>query len=172
MNRIAIIGKMGSGKTTMANKLIDYGYTKISFGDKVKELCVDLFSMSYKNRELIQNVAEQMKIIDKDVWVSYVINKINKEHKDKKWVLDDCRFPNEYDVLKQIGFVFIYINIDYESQIENLKTIYGDKYLDHIQRMNHISESFVEKLGNMPNVIITNRNKSTESLESFIDNII
>ena len=50
MVKIAIIGKMCSGKTTVANHLmkINNKFVKISFADKVKEIAKDLFGMEKK----------------------------------------------------------------------------------------------------------------------------
>ena len=54
--KIAICGKMCSGKSTLANYIMRSfpGYQKYSFVEKVKELCVDLFNMK-KKRQIIIN---------------------------------------------------------------------------------------------------------------------
>ena len=73
--KIAIIGKMCSGKTTLANKIIGYykyrgiNILKRSFSDKLYEICRNLFNMKDKNRELLQQVGTKMREIDKDVWI-------------------------------------------------------------------------------------------------------
>ena len=48
--KIAIVGKMCSGKSTLANtiKIIDKQYTIYSIGGKVKEIACDLFNMKTK----------------------------------------------------------------------------------------------------------------------------
>ena len=48
--RIAIAGKMASGKTTLANALIERGFEKLSLGGKVKAIARDLFKMEVKDR--------------------------------------------------------------------------------------------------------------------------
>ena len=64
MSKIGILGKMASGKTTLANYIlnIDDEYQIYSFGDKVKSVAKDLFSMTGKNRELLQSIGEKMKL--------------------------------------------------------------------------------------------------------------
>ncbi len=149
-NRLAIIGLMGSGKTTFAELLKDYGYIKISIADKVKQICSELFNMPlyHKNRKLIQDVAENMKEINENVWINYTINTINTldPHHEHKWVVDDCRFPNEYQILKENGFKFLYLSIDDYKQNCNLKDTYKTDYEDHIKNKNHISEAYAQNL--------------------------
>ena len=147
-SRIAITGKICSGKTTLANELTLHGYTKISFGDKVKEMCVEIFDMKYKNRKLIQTFAEKMKEIDENVWINFVIAKI-KENPENKWVIDDVRFPNEYEKLKENGFKFVYLEIDDKLQLDRLQKTYGDLYTEHSERLSHISEQHIKNIGNI-----------------------
>ena len=49
--KIAIVGKMCSGKTTVANIIteINPSYQRYSFGQKVKDVAIDLFNMKNKN---------------------------------------------------------------------------------------------------------------------------
>ena len=61
--KIAIHGKMCSGKTTTSNLIIDYLKNnkniilkKIAFADKVYEIAYDLFSMKDKDRKLLQAI--------------------------------------------------------------------------------------------------------------------
>ena len=44
--KIALCGKIASGKTTLANKLCDaHGFQKFSFASKVKEVAVQICGM-------------------------------------------------------------------------------------------------------------------------------
>ena len=176
MNRIALIGRMGSGKTTLANVFVNYNYNKISFGDKVKSVCSDLFKMpvEYKNRQLIQDVAEKMKEIDNNVWINFVIGTINQidPYCEMKWIIDDCRFPNEYQKLKEIGFQFIYIKIDKNTQTQNIINKYGNKYLEHINNMDHISEKHIDTLGYTDNNMIVEHFTDIKSANEFVDSLL
>ena len=79
-DRVAIIGKLGSGKTTFADSLSKYGYVKMSFAKKLKDIVIELFPESDKsgdkNRHLLQSLAEKIKEIDENVWVNYIIKSI------------------------------------------------------------------------------------------------
>ena len=118
-NRIAFIGRICSGKSYYSQSLCrKYGFIKKSFGDKPKELCVDLFDMHGKDRKLIQTVAEKIKEIDPNVWVSYIVKSISQD--TARIVIDDCRFHNEFNALKELGFYFIYIDISKEDQLTRI----------------------------------------------------
>ena len=56
--KIAITGKMCSGKTTTANLIrqMDSRYEIFSFGKKVKDVAVDLFNMKEKDRTLLTSI--------------------------------------------------------------------------------------------------------------------
>ena len=92
--KIAIHGPMCSGKTTVANiiKDLESRFTVYSFGQKVKDLAVELFSMEGKDRTLLIKIADKMREIDKDVWAKYVINLTNQNN---YCIIDDLRFQNE-----------------------------------------------------------------------------
>lgn len=137
--KIAIIGKMCSGKSTLAQKikLIDNRYEIFSFGQKIKDIAIELFNMKEKDRNLLINIGMKMREIDPDIWVKYIIEKT----KDKKFcIIDDVRFQNEYDYLIQNNFKIIYLDIFREHQIERIKKSYPDNYEIHINNLNDISE--------------------------------
>ena len=89
-----VTGLAGSGKTTIANMIIrnDTRFKRFSFGQKVKDIAVELFGMKKKDRSLLINVANKMKDIDPDVWAKYVLDQLKNE---EYVVIDDLRFENE-----------------------------------------------------------------------------
>lgn len=139
--KIAICGKMCSGKSTLA-KYIKKSQPKfkiISYGQKVKDICNDLFNMSIKDRSLIINVASKMRDINSDVWSNYVL----KQSQEIDYcIIDDLRFQNELDGLinDKSEWIFIKLNISKELQIKRIKLLYPDNYQDHHDNDNHLSE--------------------------------
>ena len=139
--KIAVTGKMCSGKTTLCNYLceIEPRFQIFSFGKKVKDVASDLFQMDplIKDRTLLTSIGQKMREIDKDVWVNYVI----QQCKDVEYCLvDDLRYQNEYEALVKNGFKIIQLNISDELQEERIKNIYPLNYLDHLNNRNHPSE--------------------------------
>ena len=166
--KIAILGKMGSGKSTSANYLKEkYNFEIHSFGYPVKKFAKEIFNDHSKNRKLIQDFAQKIKEIDPDVWIKYLINNVDLK---KNIVIDDLRFPNEYSVLKKNGFKIIKLSISDEFQEIRLKNTYPDNYQLHIERKNDISESYTDTI---PFDYLYNvTSNSIEDLHRFLDNII
>jgi adenylate kinase family enzyme len=137
--KIAICGKMCSGKSTLANYIMSSypGYQKYSFAQKVKELCVELFDMEGKDRLLLINFANKMRDIDEKVWVNHVLKQTESK---EKCIIDDVRYQNEVDALIDDGWSFIQLNVPNELQKKRIMELYPDNYQEHIQSMNHISE--------------------------------
>ena len=137
--KIAIIGNMCSGKTTTANtiKLADNRFEIFSFGQKVKDVAVDLFHMKEKDRSLLTSIGTKMREINPDVWVNYIMEEV----KYKKFcIIDDLRYQNEYDACLKHGFIFIKLKISPELQQKRIIQLYPNNYQDHFNNLNHISE--------------------------------
>lgn len=159
--KIAIVGNICSGKTTLANTLSKrYNLQRIAFADSVKYYVKDIFNVEYKDRKLIQDFAEKMREIDQDIWVKKVEDKI----KDKEdIVIDDLRFLNEYKMLKDNNFFIVKLKISKETQIQRINQLYREHAKEHIERLNHISESYIDSL--KEDLLITNE----KQLKDFID---
>lgn len=139
--KIAICGKMCSGKSTIANMLKEYDdrFKIFSFGNKIKVLANELFDMDLKNkdRSLMIAIGSKMREIKSDVWVNYII----KETKDEEFcIIDDLRFQNELDILEQNGWKIISLNISEELQTDRIKCLYKNNYDDHLKNRSHLSE--------------------------------
>lgn len=173
--KIAILGKMCSGKTTISNFIIDYlknyeniNLKKVSFATKVYDIAYDLFDMKNKNRELLQSIGTKMREIDKDIWIKYIL----KNNSDNI-IIDDLRYPNELRALKKENFIIIKLDLDKDSQLERLKKCYPDSFKDHINNMNHESELLMDNLDDSEfNFIIKSDNDMLVNLIQIINNNI
>tara|TARA_B100000780_G_C21044963_1_gene419461 strand:- start:613 stop:1125 length:513 start_codon:yes stop_codon:yes gene_type:complete len=135
--KIAIQGPMCSGKTTLASMItrMDSRYTKYSFGQKIKDIATELFSMKGKDRTLLINIADKMRDIDQNVWVEYVMKQVKRE---EYCIIDDLRFQNELDYLR--GWTIISLTTPREERIARIRKMYPDNFQDHIDNMEHLSE--------------------------------
>jgi dephospho-CoA kinase len=136
--KIGIMGKMCSGKSTLANtiKIMNPCFNIYSFGKGVKDIAYEYFHMKQKDRSLLVNIATNMKSIDPDVWIKHTMNTIKSEH----CIIDDVRHQNELDYLIKHGWYIIYLYVDDITQKQRIKKIYPDTYQDHLQNRQDISE--------------------------------
>ena len=132
-NIIGICGTIGSGKGTVADILVENGYTKISFADRLKDGVASMFGW---NRSLLQGDSQESrdwreqpdpfwtKEIGKEITPRYVLQKVGTDcmrhglwdnlwvslvkqeieaNHWNKYVIPDVRFPNEMKALQDIG---------------------------------------------------------------------
>jgi formylmethanofuran dehydrogenase subunit D len=150
---IGISGKKFSGKNTLADHLTkNYGYEQIAYADPLKEIGkifgftneqlygskkeeVDNF-WETSSRNFLQKVGTDLfrnhsNIISpkmgQDVWINIVKKKI-QEHPNKCFVITDVRFPNEAQLVKDLGGIVIKLQRDSD-------------YID-----NHPSEALIDSL--------------------------
>ena len=115
--RIGIIGKKQAGKDTFGRLLIDhYDYTKISFADALKKICMKFFILTweevndailketpnkklnnYTPRQLMQELGtDWFRKYDDNIWIRLAEKEM--ENTDGHIVITDCRFLNEADL--------------------------------------------------------------------------
>jgi len=118
---VGLTGYKGSGKDTVADHLVEYGFVRWSFADKLREVCSDVFNIPmnyFTDRDLKEKKIEKFNMspreilihigtngfrhVSDSVWCDYVIDGI-KEEPEKSHVITDIRFPNEYHAVKNIG---------------------------------------------------------------------
>jgi dephospho-CoA kinase len=171
--KLAITGKMASGKTSIAKYLVEkYNFTKFSFADDVKLYATEIFdiniNMKIKDRKLLQQFATKMKEIDENIWIKRLDNKI-KDISDNI-IIDDLRYPNEELYLISNGFNILKLDIDTELQNNRLKNTYINDFDIHIECKKHDSEKHTQSFyHDFYYLINTNTEKN---IYKYIDNLI
>ena len=151
MMKIAVSGKMGAGKTTLAQHFVDkYGFKRTAFAKALKDYAIDIFMLSEedvfgkKKRALLQDFGQKMREIDELVWINQLLADVEG---NEKVVVDDVRYENEYSAMIKEGYLMIRINAPEKLRKERL----GDKF----QNADHESETSLDN----------------ESFDIYIDNI-
>lgn len=149
MMKIAICGKMASGKTTIADALCqELGFKRFSLAGGVKDLANFLFDIpeGHKDRVAYQKVGDgARKTLYPDIWIDVLKGRIN-ESNPSYVVVDDVRYLNEVQKLRQSGWYIIKVEIDDELQIQRLKETYPDDWEVHADSRNHPSEAEVDSI--------------------------
>ena len=160
---ISISGRKGSGKSVLAELLLQQGFEKVSFADTLKELVCSIYDwdiqqigkLEYKEEALMDPVSwgpkeatllekmikapigsipakdyifftrrEALQYIGTEILRGYdtqfhVKALIKRLKKDRNYVLDDTRFPNELAALKNRGAICLFVirpnNFDFSN---------------------------------------------------------
>lgn len=120
---IGLTGYARSGKDTVANYLVsDYGFVRIGFADKLKELAVmidpDLDSLVKvlgwetakqvpKYRKFLQDLGNSARLVlNENIWINKVFEQIGL----RNIVISDARYLNEFEAIQAVGGKVIRIN--------------------------------------------------------------
>ncbi|MFA5307379.1 MAG: AAA family ATPase [Candidatus Babeliales bacterium] len=113
---ICLTGKAGSGKSTIAEQLAkNDGFTRMSFAQKVKDIARDILMRPIDktdplDREFLQKLGTDLaRKRDPDVWIKHFFTAYAQWTRflKNRFVVDDCRFKNEADFLREHGFVIV-----------------------------------------------------------------
>lgn len=178
MLRFGVVGKIRSGKSTVAkllgNKIGDEfgGHCKIEFSDALREVTDIVYpeTKGTKDREKLIAVGQHMRKLDKDVWVNIVERKIkeveNEFGKDMPIIVSSVRQPNEVEMLERNGFVLIKVEADEDIRIQRCLNA-GDSF--NIESFNDYTETALDDVGF--DYVIKN-NEGLEHLKKCIDYIV
>lgn len=125
--RIALSGKMTSGKSLVARHLVEkYQFAEYAFADKLKDIAKDIFRIKYEQKDergrlVLQQLGQHMREIDPNVWVRYILKHLPSVG---NLVVSDVRYPNEYQTLKDLGFIMVRMYVDRKSQEAMVNKVY------------------------------------------------
>ena len=111
--RIAFGHKARVGKDECCKYLKSrYNGDILAFSDTLYEVCYGiqktLNSNQQKDPKLLQFIGEGFrKLYGEDIWVNKLVEKINP---DNDTYVSDLRYPNEFQKLKDLGFITVKIN--------------------------------------------------------------
>lgn len=134
--RVAVLGKLRSGKTEVANILEENRFEVMDFSDALKDCLKILYpylDKEKKNRELLISVGQHLRALDEDIWVNILKHRILSS-KSENVLIMGVRQANEYEMLKSLGFKFIKIEANPDIRIErciNNNDIFSPETLNH-----------------------------------------
>ena len=183
MVKIAICGKMASGKTTLAEYLVNeyHETSKFSLADAVKRFARFVYDIpeGHKDRVAFQKIGDgARKELYENIWIDTLLNKIahyevvsNNKGFIKNFIIDDVRYVNEVLELKNDGWLIIKLEIDEELQKERLINTYPKDWEIHFNARNHPSETEIDLITeDMVDLVIKSSNGN--NLEKAIDTFL
>lgn len=170
--KIALCGKMRSGKSTIADILVeDFGFKEFRFAQGIGNIVSVYFPEAYekgKPRKHYQFIGQKLRELNEDVWVDYIdgIIKRNQSFSNDELdiVISDVRQPNELDYVRNNGFLIIKVVADDETRMKrilqdgdsfNTEDFYHEteQYIDDMEIANHIYNSDNYSLDDIRNVV-------------------
>lgn len=173
--RIGILGKSGAGKDTFADYLVEEkNFRRLAFADPLYEIAKKYFGMREKDRGLLQDIGNAMRCVDENVFVNLLTRKVNSEY-EKNIVVTDVRQKNEFEALKKLGFIFIYIDTSLENRLKRIairdEIEITEEYVERIE--NNTAETGCDEIireGKLIDFIVDN-NKDIEALRDRAETI-
>ncbi len=140
MVRIAFLGKMASGKSTVSSLVLKKypSVRKIAIAEPIKEIATTHFGMKQKDRRLLQIIGNTGRLLDPSVWINKMLKRVEE---GGSYVVDDVRFENEVSMLRQHGFSIVYLDVPKQERIARLARVYKQDAAHHIQNMEDVSEN-------------------------------
>jgi dephospho-CoA kinase len=130
---IALFGPMCVGKSYAADILVkDYGYSKMAFANQLKEEVARLFGLTGKDghtRKVLQEFSADCKKYRPNIWIELLQEKVvthSKTYTPSKIVVDDLRFKIEANVLRDMGFIIVLVDLPEDIRMRRVNRLYPD----------------------------------------------
>jgi len=175
---IGISGKRESGKSSLAKFMTEYGYTRVSLANPLKEMCKALYNLNdeqvygkdketptiYKRsggefltpRDILIREGCLKRSIDPNFWCRLLAQSIENDYFfDEKFVIDDIRFLNEITYFKKFGAKFV--------RLERSQSSIGKAALDDL------SETELDSYKDWDGILLETFNRNLNDLKLFAD---
>lgn len=142
--KIAIVGKMRSGKDTIADMLtVKQGFKTLAFADGIREIVTTYFPEALekgKPREHYQFIGQELRKLNPNVW----INTLDRRAADfTDIIVTDCRQVNEAIYLRENGYMIIKV---YASDNLRVKRICDAGEVVSLEQFEHDTEKQVDEI--------------------------
>ena len=175
--KIALTGKLRSGKDTVADMMIKDGFHQCKLSSGIAEIIQRYFSSdcSASDKAKLRNhyttIGQALRGLHEDVWIDHTWKLINQKWKylggkDLPIIVTDVRQQNEADFFREKGFLIVKIEADEDIRIQRAKE--KDSDFDESELF-HETELSVDNI--KEDVLIIN-NGSLEELEEKVDNLL
>lgn len=174
MLKVAITGKMRSGKDTLAGWFLEKGVAQFTFKQGIEEIVDKYFPRAKANgkpRRHYQHIGQQLRALDPNVWINYTLDNIDRYRykypaKARKYgvMITDLRQPNEYEALKREGFIIIKVECSDEERLRRMEQA-GDVFT--AEDLKHETERNVDLI--TPDYVIDNNGSKKDLYIQFCD---
>lgn len=151
---VALYGPTGSGKSTVAEILVELGYQHLKSRRACRDICQLLFQS--ESKEILNDVTMALRRVDPHVWVMAALRE--GESRSRPVVFDSMRFATDYDFFRARGFKLVRIDTDPGTRYRRL-ALRGQEF-DPLRDDNHLAE--VELIRHSFDYVLTNNDDEEE----------
>ena len=116
---LALSGPRACGKSTIAKHLVNnHGYTRLAFADTLREIAKCAGDQFIDDRSYLARLGTTLR----EMWPRFLLDVISQKiaRIEGPVVIEDIRYPTEFDFCKSIGAVTIRFEISREEQLKRL----------------------------------------------------
>ncbi|SER87734.1 AAA family ATPase [Psychrobacillus sp. OK032] len=147
--KIMIVGKMRSGKSTMAQHLrLNYGFEEVSFGTSLKYYAQKIFAEDFftsgKPRAVYQQFGQLCREIDSNVWIRHAeqfVQLYAERRSTEGIVISDGRQPDEIAWGRANGFTIVRVTASDDVRIARAQAR-GDVFT--YEDLTHPTEQYID----------------------------
>lgn len=150
MAKVALTGKLRSGKDSAAFEFLKHGYHGYKLSMGITEIIQTYFSDELNSDKKLRNhyttIGQSLRQLDDLVWVKRTWNEIERDHlltNCENVIITDLRQKNEEEFLRNKGFVIVKVECADQLRIERSLSI--DKDFD-LNQLVHETELSVDEI--------------------------
>ena len=163
MNLIALTGLPRSGKDTLAGYLQGHYFVRLAFADPIKDAAAILLrrerwemngeqgfdrdavlpEWGFTTRDFLQRFGTEgmRNNFGQDFWLKHMRNRIGKGNYKGNYVITDCRFENEAELVRELGGIIVEVirpGCVKSSHVSDAgvtpdRYVYNDSTLEHLK---------------------------------------
>ena len=140
---LALSGPRACGKSTIAKHLVNnHGYTRIAFSDTLRDIASCAGDQFVDDRNYLARLGATLR----EIWPEILLKAVSQRIAacDGPVVIEDIRFPAEFEFCKSIGAVTIRFEITRKEQFERLASRDGKTGLDAEKLLDCMDENLLE----------------------------
>lgn len=139
---LALSGPRACGKSTIAKHLVNnHGYTRIAFSDSLRDIARCAGDQFIDDRNYLARLGATLREMLPGFLLQVVSQRVVAI--DGPVVIEDIRFPAEYEFCKSIGAVTIRFEISREEQLKRLASRDGKTGTDAEQLLDCMDENLL-----------------------------
>ena len=140
---LALSGPRACGKSTIAKHLVNnHGYTRIAFSDALRDIARCAGNQFIDDRGYLASLGATLR----EIWPGFLHEVVSQRIAaiGDPVVIEDIRFPAEFEFCKSIGAVVIRLEISREEQLKRLAARDGKVGSDAEQLLDCMDENLLE----------------------------